>query len=173
MIQTREINREVEIGRIETVLRRMSCSALEDFQAFAFGSSHTINNMAEIPTTLNGAVDLIYTGPVVKGLWRLVPIPKPKYFSYVIKDNCCIYDLFHLLDCFPLITFVFAEATEKDKIINHVSSSDANPYKLETILSDPFILHTFDLDAAVESGMTENVIVSDGVSENIKLILGI
>ena len=173
MMQTRKINREVEIGRVKTVLRRMSSTALEDFQAYAFGSSHTVNNIVEIPTILNGAADLIYTGPVVKGFRRLVPIPKPKYFSYVINDNSCIFDLFNLLDFFLLITIVFAEATERDKIFNHVSTSDANPFKLETILSGPFILHTFDLDAAVESGMTENVIVSEGVTENIRLILGI
>ena len=161
------------MGEFVQFLKRMSSSTLENFQVFAFGSTHSINNLMEIPSTLNDSVDLIYKGPVVKGLWRLIPIPKPKEFAFVINDTSYISELFQLLDMFLLITFCIYRGSEKDKVVGLLSSGGGNPYKLEPILTRPFILYTFDLDAAVESGMTEDVIVSEEVPENIRTILGI
>ena len=171
-----KIEREVEIGRIHTVLKRMSSSALKGFQTYAFGSTHVHNfiKFSDISAQLDGLAELIYEGSSVKGIWRFVPLPKPRDFAFIIHDRSCIFDLFQLLESYLLISFVFVKSSEKDKVISLLTAGDGNPYKLEPILSEPFILHTFDLDAVKgESGMMENVILSRDISENIKSLLGI
>ena len=73
--------REVEIGRVNTILEKMAQPNFEGFSIFAFGYTHA-SNLADIPKKLNGAVSLLHQGAGVKGIWRIVPLPKPKSFSF-------------------------------------------------------------------------------------------
>ena len=67
---------------------------------------------------------------------------------------------------------MYAEASENGKIVNLLSSGCTDEAKMETKLSKPFILHTFDLDSPeFESGLMEKLKISHEIPSNIKEIL--
>ena len=172
MIEKLTIKREVEIEHIHSVLKRMSNTELEYFQVYAFGYTFA-PLLKHIPIKLNYSVELIYKQSTLNGLWKLIPIPRSQEFAFIINNTSYIFDIFLLLDEFLHITFLYAEASENGKIVNLLSSGCTDETKMETKLSKPFILHTFDLDSPeFESGLMEKLKISDEIPSNIKEILG-
>ena len=129
--------------------------------------------LKHVPIRLNGSVELIYKQSSLKGLWKLIPVPRSQEFAFVFNNTSFIFDVFLLLNEFLHITFLYAEALENDKIVSLLTSGCVDENKIETKLSEPFILHTFDLDSPeFESGLIEKLKVSEGIPSNFKEILG-
>ena len=172
MAEGLKIKREVEIGHIHSVLKRMSITKLEYIQVYAFGYTFA-PILKHVPIRLNGSVELIYNQSTLQGLWKLIPVPRSQEFAFVFNNSRYIFDVFLLLDEFLHITFLYTEASENDKIVSLLSSGCVDEDKMETKLSKPFILHTFDLDSPeFESGLMEKLKISDGIPANIKKVLG-
>ena len=150
---------------------KMAQPNFEGFSIFAFGYTHA-SNLADIPKKLNGAVSLLHQGAGVKGIWRIVPLPKPKSFSFSVHDNTKIRRLFELVDEFLLVSFLFA--SDKDGIFIEGALSDGcvDFHAFRSNLNNPHIFWCFDLDnQEFESGIAEYGYVSDDISSDVKAIL--
>lgn len=105
-------HREVEIGRVNSIVERLSRNELGSFSAFAFGSTHT-PNIELIARRLGPSVAILHEGPSVRGLWRLIPLPKPRLFSFQINDRDIIPSILESLNDYLLISFLLVDRSEK------------------------------------------------------------
>lgn len=163
----------MESGRVDTLVKRMEGPEFCGFYVYVFGSTHA-SDIPSIPKKLNGAVKLLRHGSCIKGWRKIVPIPKPQSFAFSISDTSRISDLFKLLDFFLLITFIFSSADGAEGIERLLKSGVPNLCVLENEAVAPYVICTFDLDSGeVESGMLENLIISDDFFDEIRSILWI
>ena len=164
-------HREVEMGRVNSMVERLSRDELGCFSAFAFGSTHT-PNIKLIARRLGPSVSILHEGPSFTGLWRLIPLPKPRDFSFQINDRAIIPNIFESLNDYLLISFLLVDRSESDLAKGLISHGQFNLLEIENALTAPFILWTYDLDSCeFESGMSEDYVVSEQVSNDVRAIL--
>ncbi len=163
--------REVEIGRVNTILERLARPEFKELNAFAFGSTHS-SNVVRAQEKLNRAVSLLHHGSAAKGFWRLVPLPKPRSFAFKIHDNLAIPQLFSLLDEYLLISFLFVLPQDREIVEELLLGGKYDSVELIGNLTDLHILWNFDLDSSeFESGISEEFSVSEAVSKEIRSVL--
>ena len=165
--------RTVEIGRIRSILKLMENAELGDFTTYAFGSTHA-PDLEKISYKLENAASMICQGSGILGLSRFTPIPKPTAFALLIHDKRTISDFFELLDQYLLITLLFMSGARWDDVDRTLTSGKHNLHELERLFCAPYLFYTFDLDSNDgESGMTQDVIVSDGITNEVRSVLAL
>lgn len=164
---------KITYERANTLLSKLSSIKLEEPHVFAYGTTHesyTIINTLE--SKFKGGFKLLYSGPMLKGIWRLVPLPKPRMFSFELDDLSKIKDIFLELQLFINISFLFISREDYQKIKKLLSADFLYMEGIEKVATADFFAYSLDTDAPdVENGIAEEIVASKPVSRDILKIL--
>lgn len=164
---------KITYKRANTLLSKLSSIKLEESHVFAYGTTHeSYTSINTLESKFKGSVKLLYSGPMLKGVWRLIPLPKPRIFSFELEELSKIKDIFLELQLFINISFLFISRVDYEKIKNLLSTDFLYMEGIEKVVTADFFVYSLDTDAPdVENGIAEEIIASKPVSRDILKIL--
>ena len=169
--------REISYERLKTVLSKLSSTDFGGMHIFAYGSTFAFDsNIRALESKCGSGVNLLYSGPMFRGLMRLVPLPKARVFSFEVKNHSKIQDIFSALNEFLWIRYLFVYDVDYKEVKKALSSNHENLTNVEGILKSDFIVYSVHTDAADfddGSGIAEEILVNRPNSRDALTVLGI
>ena len=169
--------REISYEHLKAVLSKLSSTDFGEMHIFAYGSTFVFeSNIRALENNFGASVNLLYSGPMFRGLMRLVPLPKARVFSFEVKDHSKIQDLFSALNEFLWIHYLFVYDVDYKKVKKALASNHENLRNAEGILTSEFIVYSVHTDAPDfddGSGIAEEILVNRPKSRDALAVLGV
>ena len=165
--------REISYERLKAVLSKLSSTDFGEMYIFAYGSTFVSDSNIR---AFEAGVNLLYTGPMFRGLMRLVPLPKARVFSFEVKNHSKIQDIFFALNEFLWIHYLFVYDVDYKKVKKALSSNHENSTTAKGILASKFIVYSVHTDASDfddGSGISEEILVNRPKSRDALAVLGV
>ena len=169
--------REISYERLKAVLSKLSSTDFGGMHIFAYGSTFASDsNIRALESNRGAGVNLLYSGPMFRGLMRLVPLPKARVFSFEVKNHSKIQDIFSALYEFLWIHYLFVSKVDYEKVKKALSSNCENLRNAQETLKSDFIVYSVHTNAADfddGSGIAEEILVNRPNSRDALTVLGI
>ena len=169
--------REISYERLKAMLSKLSSTDFGGMHIFVYGSTFASDsNIRALESNCETGVNLLYSGPMLRGLMRLVPLPKARVFSFEVKNHSKIQDIFFTLNEFLWIHYLFVYDVDYKKVKKALSSNHENSTTAKGILTSKFIVYSVHTDASDfddGSGIAEEILVNRPKSRDALAVLGV
>ena len=130
---------KITYERANALLSKLSSIKLEEHHVFAYGTTHqSYTSINALESRFKDSVKLLYSGPMLKGVWRLVPLPKPRIFSFELEEHSRIKDIFLELQLFINVSFLFISNVDYEKIKKILSANFFYMEGIEKVVTADF-----------------------------------
>lgn len=143
---------DVEIGRVHRALQTIARTPIpKGYVVICSGTTHA-------SVTEDVGVEVLYSASGVNGVWKYVPLPKPKFFIARVAQMR-IFEFFKSIDDYACVAFMMVPADKEQNIIEDIIV-DRSPFRSLALSLPDHLLYFVD---------TDNPESSTGISEAISI----